>query len=578
MFFKQHKRTQKTLFGLLTGLILFVSLFGSFAKPARAQSFAQGVGNCTMAALVSLIAESIASSFASIRVPIDDMPAWIKDTILDCIVWQLKQEIIEDITERTVGYVQSGVDGNPSFVTNIGQYLRTIADKTAGAYIQQTIPLLCSPFQADIQLALTNYYRQYAGIDYFNNISCSLSESVENIDDFVNGDFSSGGWSGWFEFVGNPYNNPIGAYFETKNDLSLRLASATGEAGMKVNLGSGFLSKETQQCYEAPADGNGPPRPIGEDEVGPFQGVVTCDPPQITTPGDTIKTSLEQAFGVSLDQLATADELNEIIALWLTSVFVDILDSDEGLSGYRREDHDFGSTTDDGNPIDPNLPPVQTSCGTGGWLESTATAEGEPVSFTKSGLVLEASPGSANIAFGLPAPAGRIYTKATVSIDVEVGPWFSEAPSDFHQIVFLQRGSSNPNNFDWAENNVGIINLRGPNQNKLVAGHNMNILIGDCTKSKSTGFSPEQGARYNFTYTYDTTNQTVTTVVRKNSRTGQIVASVSDTPTADVIQSNHPLGGNSSGFFVWVGGPDSYEPPEVPMYGWKFYDLSVTIE
>lgn len=572
MFDTHHKPVQKKIVGLLVGIIVFTSLFGSAAKHAEAQSFAQGAANCTMAALVSLVAESIASSFASIRVPIDDMPAWIKDTILDCLVWQLKQEIIEDITERTVGYVQSGMNGNPSFVTNLGSYLRDIADKAAGAYIDQTIPLLCSPFQGEIKIALTNYYRRYAGLDYLDRVSCSLTEVIDNVDDFVNGDFSAGGWDAWFSYVGNPYNNPLGSYIEGREELAARIRSATGEAEVKVNLGSGFLSKEVQQCY---ATVNGQLVPIDTEQIGSYPGAESyeCDEPQIVTPGDTIKTSLEQAFGVSLDQLATADELNEIIALWLTSIFVDVLDSDEGLSGYQREDFDFGSTTDDGNPVDSTKPPVQSSCGTGAWLESTATQEGAPLVYEQNGLLLDSSQDH-NAVFYIPnVVSNQIYKRATMRFEFEIGNWAGAGDSgEVYQLGFLQR-SDDLNH--WQENNIGLLNINRAG-NKFIAGNNLNITIGDCTKAKSKNYGFEQGVRYSVEYTYDTEGQVVSTVVRK---AGGEVVYVEDTPTADAIQTNHPYGDGQAGFLVYIGGPnqpDGYEivlPPN-----WKFYNLSVSIE
>lgn len=618
--FKTSKRTS-----LLSGFIASVIMISMLFAPALL--FAQTDENsfddfddlykdkaeqCAKSAIIQMIIGMIIAQFTS--VPVLDGPQSIKELIEDCLIWALKAALIEALTGRTVNWVQTGMDGNPAFVTNVNESLRSVADKAAGAYISSVVPLLCSPFQVDVQLALTELYRQSQRIDYFSRVSCPLSQITDNIEDFTNGNFYAGGWEAWYSVVTNPYSSRIGSIVAGSNEIGIRVSSATGQFTQKINLGSGFLSKETQTCYLTGPDGNPIQFVLDNNQVargggesltyaelveilaelgfsgGEAQAVVTwnlenggpfCKSPDTVTPGDTVKTSLELALGRNLDHIVSADEINEIINAAIGFITSNILSGDGGLSGYDPEDFPYtGSSTPGVDPSeDPDLPPVQTSCGTGGWLLSPATEEGTEISFRQNGLVLDASPGNANVAFQIPAEANRVYRRATMSIDVEIGPWYNTVPAGaldgWHQIIFLQR-AANPDRFQWRENNIGIINVLGPNNNKLNAGHNMNILIGDCTKAKSTGFSPSQGERYNFTYTYDTVAKTVSTVVRDAS--GSIVASLSDTPTADKIQSDHPQLDDAGGFFVWVGGPDSHQPPEVPLYGWKFYDLEVTIE
>jgi len=584
---ERQKKYSGIFFAIIFATALFLGTFGTNVALAQSgqgnfddfdEIYQDKVEECALAGLIQLALQFLLS-YVSNQVPVVDFSQAIKEGFEDCLIWALKAALIEALTGRTVAWVQTGFDGNPAFITNVNDSLRDIADKAAGEYVSKFVPLLCSPFQADVQLALLNTYRSWQNTGYFNNISCTLTDAIENVDDFVNGNFSAGGWGGWFAYVGNPYNNPLGAYIEGSNDLALRLRSATGQEVLKWNFANGFLSKEVVQCYEYPVTGDGPPRPIGQDEVGPFQGQVVCDPPKIVTPGDTVKTSLEQAFQSNLDNIVSADEINEIISIAIGFITSDILSGDGGLSGYNSDDFPYdGDVVPGAEPgTDPDRPPVTTDCGTGNWLLSNAEEQGTPLSLTRNGLVLDVTPANRNIAFSLPTQADRLYSRAVVSVDVEIGPWYPGHQDEFHQLFFLQRGT-NPNNFQWEENNVGIVNLRGPNQNKIVAGHNMNIQIGACTKNTTQNFTPQEGETYNFTYTYDTIAQTVTTVVRRNGAGGQVVATLTDTPTADAIQSDHPQDGGQGGFFVWIGGPDSYSAPEVPMDGWKFYNLSVSIQ
>ncbi|MEK7606444.1 MAG: hypothetical protein AAB458_02540 [Patescibacteria group bacterium] len=584
------QKSRSTLLTIIAGFAISVFLLIPFVQVSTVKAdFQDNLEECGEAALISLIGMLI--SAAATRVPIDDWPSWIKEQVMDCVAWAAKAWIIEDMTGQTVAYVQTGINGNPAFVQNLRQHLTRQADVIAGSFIEQTVPFLCSPFQADIQLALMNLYRNAKGVGYYQYASCTLTEAVENVDDFIGGDFSAGGWEGWFAFVGDPYNNPIGSYIETSNELASRLNAAAEEERTELAFASGFLRKKTQTCYAYPPEGQtGAPQQFtirdgqsleealaeaGIDSAAEYE----CDPAQTITPGETVKSGLESVFKTNLDQVVAADELNEIIALWLGYLLSDVLTGDEGLAGYTNEDFpEHEGVTEDGDPYEDDLPPIQTTCGTGGWLEAApgVTQEFEPYHFERNGLVLDAQPGNANIAFELdtPAEAGEYYTKVQVSIDVEIGPWYEPMPTDFHQIMYIQR-ESNPNNYDWRENNLGILNLRGPGQNKFIAGHNLNLTIGDCTKSKSSSFSPQQGQRYTFVYGYDTTQRLAWAEVKQGN---QIVTSVGFSPTAEFIEAIHPLHRGNEGFFISIGGPDGYHAPEVPMYGWKFYDLVVDFE
>lgn len=591
-FFSSQKDTSTHL-AIFAGFIVSILLIAPLVTgPKNAHAdFQDNLKECGEAALITLMVDAAIAALDGMRVPINDWPSWIKDHVMDCVAWAAKAWIIEDMTGQTINYVQTGINGNPAFVQSITQHLIRKADAIAGSFIEQTVPFLCTPFQADIQLALTNLYRSSKGLGYYEYASCTLSESIGNVDAFVNGDFSAGGWEGWFSFVGNPYNNPVGAYLEASNELASRLNAKEEEEKSELAFASGFLSKKTQTCYTVVEDG-GPPQEFtlqeGQDineaaaEAGINAGEFECDPAEIITPGETIKSSLETTFKTNLDNVVAADELNEIIALWLGYLMSDVLTGDKGLAGYSSEDFpDHEGVTEDGSPYEDSLPPIQTSCGTGGWLEAApgVTAETEPYHFERNGLVLDAQPGNANVSFQLDTPAeeGEYYTKAEVSIDVQIGPWYEGAPSDFHQIFYLQR-DANPDNFDWRENNIGILNLRGPGQNKIIAGHNLNLTVGDCTKSKSASFSPQPGETYNFTYGYDTIEALAWAEVRRNNHNGEIVTSVGFKPTAEFIEAIHPLHRGNAGFFVTIGGPDGYHAPEVPMYGWKFSNLTVDFE
>ena len=255
--FFQSSKIRWSLLTLLSTVVLSISLFGALSVSAQSsveddfnnfdEVYEEKAKICAKSALIQLIIQAVLS-MAGTQVPTVDWSTAIKENIGDCLIWAFKAALIETLSMGTINYVQTGFDGNPAFVQNIGDYLREIGNGVAGSYIEDTVPFLCSPFQLQIKLALTNVYRQSQGLGY--NPSCTLSDAVENIQGYLDGDFASGGWNGWYEFTSNPYNNPLGALMEGSQQLGLRVSSQQGTAQVKLNLGSGFFGKEEQTCFE----------------------------------------------------------------------------------------------------------------------------------------------------------------------------------------------------------------------------------------------------------------------------------------------------------------------------------------
>ena len=118
---------------------------------------------------------------------------------------------------------------------------------------------------------------------------------MDNIDEFVAGDFSQGGWVGWFDLVitNNPYRN----FLVASSELDARIAAARAREVKLLEFGDGFLSFE--QCIT--------------DQFGKQR----CS---IVTPGKVIQEQLDHTLGTNLRQLELADEINEIIGALITQL------------------------------------------------------------------------------------------------------------------------------------------------------------------------------------------------------------------------------------------------------------------
>src|SRR3989344_1557050 len=80
----------------------------------------------------------------------------------------------------------------PSF----NKFFNNVGDQAAGEFIRGTgLAFLCSPFQMQIRIAVAQSYARRGAA------SCTLTGVIKNINSFMNGNFSQGGWGGLLQFT-----------------------------------------------------------------------------------------------------------------------------------------------------------------------------------------------------------------------------------------------------------------------------------------------------------------------------------------------------------------------------------------
>ena len=158
----------------------------------------------------------IPSPVLPVLVPTDDKPNNIKESLWDRVAHQAANTLIEQTLVSMTNWINSGFDGGPAFVTDLRGFLLDIADATTADFIEGTaLEALCSPWRLNIRVALA----LGQATPFEREVRCTLSDIVANMDDFINGDFSQGGWAGWFELTTRPQNNPYGLYLITASEL-----------------------------------------------------------------------------------------------------------------------------------------------------------------------------------------------------------------------------------------------------------------------------------------------------------------------------------------------------------------------
>ncbi|MFZ1987692.1 MAG: hypothetical protein WAV21_01500, partial [Minisyncoccia bacterium] len=256
------------------------------------------------AVLAPLLAISIESANTAVSTDLSagfDFESITIESILNGIAWAVAKTAVNSITQSVVRWINSGFNGSPAFVTDLEQHLTDLGDVVAGNFISGLAgtDFMCSPFRLQITLSIAEQY--YAGSSLKG---CTLSGIASNVDQFINGTFSDGGWAGWFALTTEPRNNPYGSYLAASAELGARLVNARGQEITLLNWGSGFMSWCDTSGGTGKSDKGGATTCTNEDGT---RGT-------IQTPGSIIENELADSLGSGMRQLELADSINEIVS------------------------------------------------------------------------------------------------------------------------------------------------------------------------------------------------------------------------------------------------------------------------
>jgi len=324
---------------------------------------------------------------------LQDVKQWIKDDLELALRDKAAKTIIDMVVRDTVSWIENG--GSPRFITDWEGFLKNAGDRAIGDVLEETsLAFVCSPFKLQLQVALlpTQMYEK--------QITCSLTEAVDNIESFYD-DFSNGGWLAYNK-MWSPSGNFYGSYMIAMNEMSKRSAQATAAAQSEAIASGGFKSEK--KCVEWDGD--------------------ICVKEEIVTPGKTV--------GDAATNAVTADTNWAVNIQSWTSVLVNALinrltTEGIGLAKSAVSDVTSGSESsaytlsglDNFESIDAYVNYLQSV--SGGYETSTGTdstySGGTSVSFSKEGIVKAV----ANMESTLLLTAGDIYGR-DVDLFFEITP------------------------------------------------------------------------------------------------------------------------------------------------------------
>jgi hypothetical protein len=253
--------------------------------------------------------------------------------VVTCLVNVIAKTALQQITISVVNWINSGFNGQPSFVTNYEQFFTNVADLSAGQFIQGSgLAFLCSPFKLQIKIAIAQSYANRGAQ------SCSLTGIINNITNFMNGSFTQAGWPGLLQFTTVPTNNPYGAFAYAQ--VGLATAQSNAAANAKNNISpTGFLNLQQLTGCDNPANnGIGVGGSIGTNlQVAAAAGknaLPSGCKPKTVTPGGVIADSLGAVNKSGVDQLGIGNDIDQIISALTTQLITKTLQS--GLASLSQ--------------------------------------------------------------------------------------------------------------------------------------------------------------------------------------------------------------------------------------------------
>jgi hypothetical protein len=230
-----------------------------------------------------------------------------KEIISDVAVWGIAKLFLKNIINDMIGWIQSGNNNKPQFITNFKKYLIDEADNTAGLLLEEILGAdaakkLCEPFRIKITGEDGIFAARYK--TFSDRAQCTPSKILANIkgtdiEDIVEinefYDFETTGWGGFLLTALDDFSNETGAYLAVESELIRRQAIKEKSLLNEIQANQGFTGTKAERCLEG------------------ISGERICFETNILTPGSIITGALKDHLNVPLDTLEVADELSELI-------------------------------------------------------------------------------------------------------------------------------------------------------------------------------------------------------------------------------------------------------------------------
>lgn len=240
-----------------------------------------------------------------------------KENCLDGIAYAMAKNTLQQVSNKTLNWVNTGFDGNPLYIRDIDSYLKSIRDQKLDSFLKQ-VPSNNPIFGNAIRSAITQQVTGYTDGRINRTMNTPQARAYQSFQQ----DFTQGGWNALL----NPQNNPLSAYFDAVQQVSRDIDTAQQNVQNELVQGDGFLSMK--KCVEWGVQTSGAATQNGTplDEIPP--DLVNTSAPtsaatprdsqkclkyETVTPGSIIAQQTAYITNSAVRQLEQADKINEVL-------------------------------------------------------------------------------------------------------------------------------------------------------------------------------------------------------------------------------------------------------------------------
>lgn len=270
----------------------------------------------------------------STSVAVNDPKNDQRQNCLNGVAYAVAKGLLQQVTNKTLNFINTGLNGNKTYVSDIDSLLKTISDQQINRFLQE-IPSKNPIFGNAIRSIVT---QQATGIQD------GLLESVMNTPEAreyqaFQEDFTNGGWEAFL----NPKNDVVDATFHAFDELSHDIGTNQDNIQNEIERNEGFLdlkkcveykrqdtiydycnelSPDERRYYRCPSDAE-----IAAAQNDPGE----CVRWETVTPGSIIQERAATVINSDIRQLEQADQINEVLGAFFDQLLNRIFSF--GLSG-----------------------------------------------------------------------------------------------------------------------------------------------------------------------------------------------------------------------------------------------------
>lgn len=308
----------------------------------------------------TLKADAVPTADAAAKTQLENMNR--TQQCLNGMAYAAAKSVLAQMTNKTLKWVNTGMNGNPLYVQDVGSYMTSIRNNELSKFLSGPVtnnPIFGNALRSIITQQVTGKggvnericveYSNGGGIGDANGSGLSgqptciryattagfggssmNTPEARAYNDFL-GDFTKGGWSALL----NSSNNPIGAMFTATDNISSKITTTQETTKAEIQRNNGFLDMRT--CVEYEKEGQ-----VGSGNGTGLKQEPKCLQWRTDTPGSIIQNQLAVITNSPVRQLEYADNINEVLGGFFDNFINDLLA--KGLRGTSRGVSEIRST------------------------------------------------------------------------------------------------------------------------------------------------------------------------------------------------------------------------------------------